>query len=72
MSEKSNKSGFYIIPWALCAAFLIRAMILRDSPATYIGDDLSIWRSPAFYFLLSSISFILGLFLLTSKGKDKN
>jgi hypothetical protein len=68
MSNKSNRAKFYIIPWALSAAFLIRAMILRDSAATYAADDLSIWQSPVFYFVLSSVCFILGLYLLTLKG----
>jgi len=72
MAEKKNRSRFYIIPWALCAAFLIRAMILRDNASTYASDGLTIWQSPAFYFVLSAACFILGLFLLNSKGKDKN
>ena len=73
MSEKPNRRRFYTIPWALSAAFLIRAMILRDSAATYATDDLSIWQSPAFYFVLSSVCFILGLYLLTQKsGKSES
>jgi len=68
MSEKSNRAKFYIIPWALCVAFLIRAMILRDVAATYTTDDLSIWQSPSSYFVLSSVCFILGLYFLTLKG----
>ncbi|MCZ4409944.1 hypothetical protein O3Q51_14075 [Cryomorphaceae bacterium 1068] len=68
MSEKSNRAKFYIIPWALSAAFLIRAMILRDSAATYATDNLSIWQSTSFYFVLSSVGFILGLYFLTRKG----
>jgi hypothetical protein len=68
MSEKRNRGKYYIIPWALSAAFLIRAMILRDQASTYATDDLSIWQSPAFYFVLSSVGFILGIYFLTLKG----
>jgi hypothetical protein len=49
---------------------LIRAMILRDTAATYSSDDLSIWSTPAFYFVLSGLCFILGLFLLNAKKEE--
>lgn len=72
MADKKKKGGYYIIPWALSAAFLIRAMILRDSPATYSGGDSTIWTSPTFYFVLSAIGFIAGIYFLQIAPKNKS
>jgi len=72
MSQNGNRGKYYIIPWALSAAFLIRAMFLRDQASTYTTKDLSIWQSPAFYFVLSGLGFILGLYFLTLKGKSSD
>ncbi|MGB6037929.1 MAG: hypothetical protein WBG42_16760 [Cryomorphaceae bacterium] len=72
MSQNRNRGKYYIIPWALSAAFLIRAMFLRDQASTYVTDDSSIWQSPAFYFVLSALGFILGLYFLTLKGKSSD
>lgn len=70
MASNERKQGYYILPWALSAAFLIRAMILRDRPETYAEEGVSIWQSPAFYFFLSAAGFIIGLYLLMVSKKD--
>lgn len=72
MAEKKKKGGYYIIPWALSAAFLIRAMLLRDRPDTYSGEETTIWTSPTFYFVLSAVGFIAGIYFLQIAPKNKS
>lgn len=72
MYQKRSRGSFYIIAWTVSAAFFIRAMILRNQVATSATDDLSIWQSPSFYFVLSAIGLILGVYLLKLKGKNSD
>jgi len=71
MGNGSNKPKYYFLFWAFSAAFVIRAMILSDRAETYSIEGVSVWQSPLLFFVLSGLSFIIGLFLLQISKPEK-
>ena len=71
MDKEPKKPNYYFLSFAFSSAFLIRAVVLHDRVETLYTEDLSIWQSPLFYFTLSGVCFIVGLyFFQTTRSKS--